>query len=47
VTTKNLEFTKAQEQNNPPEGWREFVVEDYRIRIPDKYVAYGDIWRLF
>ena len=47
VTTKNLTFTKAQENDNPPPGWREFEVENYRIRITDKYVAYGVIWRLF
>jgi len=47
VTTKNLTFTQEEENDNPPPGWREFIKETYRIRIPDKYVAYGDIWRLF
>jgi len=47
VTTKNLTFTKNEETDNPPPGWRQFQKENYYIRIPDRYVAYGDIWRLF
>jgi len=47
ITTKNLTFTKEEEQDNPPPGWRQFKKENYLIRIPDRNVAYGDIWRLF